>query len=87
MSVINTTNNTVVGTILVGTDPFGVAVNPSDSRVYVTNIGNNTVSVIVEPLGSPALVGYSPQWLILTLASLLLIGGYLLRKNKLRLNS
>ena len=32
--------------ILVGTEPFGVAVTPDGSKVYVANQGSNSVSVI-----------------------------------------
>jgi YVTN family beta-propeller protein len=46
VSVIQTSDNTVVDTIDVGISPFGVAVTPDGSRVYVTNSEDNTVSVI-----------------------------------------
>jgi len=37
---------TVVATVPVGLAPYGVAVNPTTSRIYVANNGNSTVSVI-----------------------------------------
>ena len=46
VSVIDTATNTVVATIPVGTIPFGVAVTPDGTKVYVTNDGSNNVSVI-----------------------------------------
>ncbi|MEO5703099.1 MAG: Calx-beta domain-containing protein [Gammaproteobacteria bacterium] len=46
VSVIDIATNIVTATVPVGLTPFGVAVNPSGSRVYVTNIDSNTVSVI-----------------------------------------
>ncbi len=46
MSVIDTSSNTVVATVPVGSDPYGVAVNPLGTPVYVSNYGSNTVSVI-----------------------------------------
>jgi YVTN family beta-propeller protein len=46
VSVIDTTSNTVAATIAVGNEPFGVAVTPDGSTVYVTNLLSNTVSVI-----------------------------------------
>ena len=46
VSVIDTASNTVTATVAVGTQPFGVAVNPAGTRVYVTNLSSNTVSVI-----------------------------------------
>ena len=41
--------------VTVGNDAFGVAVNPLTNRVYVTNIGDGTVSVIsgLGERGSP----------------------------------
>jgi YVTN family beta-propeller protein len=50
VSVIDTTNNTVVGgPIAVGTTPAGSAVTPDGSKVYVTNFGSKNVSVIARP--------------------------------------
>ncbi|MFD5430272.1 YncE family protein, partial [Streptomyces sp. NPDC127084] len=46
VSVINTTDNTVLTTIPVGTGPRGVAISPDGARAYVTNQGSNNVSVI-----------------------------------------
>jgi YVTN family beta-propeller protein len=46
VSVIDTTTNTVIATIPVGTTPFGVAVSPDGSTAYVTNVNSNSVSVI-----------------------------------------
>jgi YVTN family beta-propeller protein len=57
-------------TIPVGSDPFGVAVNPSNGLVYVTNSGSGNVSVLdgldAAPIGSvpvgadPVGVAYDP---------------------------
>jgi YVTN family beta-propeller protein len=47
VSVIDPASNTVIGTpIPVGIDPFGVAVTPDGSKVYVTNFYSNNVTVI-----------------------------------------
>jgi YVTN family beta-propeller protein len=46
VSVINTSNNTVVKTITVGTNPFAVAVDQAGKNVYVANYGSANVSVI-----------------------------------------
>ncbi|MSO17772.1 MAG: YncE family protein, partial [Acidimicrobiia bacterium] len=46
VSVINTTNNTVSATILVGTAPIGVAITPDGTKAYVANNGTDSVSVI-----------------------------------------
>jgi DNA-binding beta-propeller fold protein YncE len=42
--------NTVSTTIAVGRSPLWAAVSPGGTRVYVTNSGDNTISVIsTEP--------------------------------------
>jgi YVTN family beta-propeller protein len=46
VSVIDTSDNTVVATIPVGTSPIGVAAHPDGTFVYVTNEADDTVSVI-----------------------------------------
>ena len=46
VSVIDPATNTVVATLSVGQDPYGVAASPADARVYVANRTSNTVSVI-----------------------------------------
>ncbi|MEO8101152.1 MAG: choice-of-anchor D domain-containing protein, partial [Betaproteobacteria bacterium] len=46
VSVIDTPTNSVVATIPVGVNPYGVAVNPAGSRVYVSNQNASSVSVI-----------------------------------------
>jgi YVTN family beta-propeller protein len=70
VSVIDTTNNTVVETIPVGRKPFGVAVTPDGSKVYIANSGDNTVSVIETATntvtGSPIAVGTDPVGVAVT---------------------
>jgi YVTN family beta-propeller protein len=46
VSVINTTNNSIVATVLVRSYPYGVAVSPDGTKIYVTNQNGNDVSVI-----------------------------------------
>jgi len=46
VSVIDTATNTLIATVPVGSYPFGVAVNPTETKVYVANRGSSTVSVI-----------------------------------------
>jgi YVTN family beta-propeller protein len=46
VSVIRTSDNTVVATVTVGTGPIGVAVTPSGAYAYVANYGSNSVSLI-----------------------------------------
>jgi DNA-binding beta-propeller fold protein YncE len=48
--VINGRTNAVTGTIGVGSHPEGVAVSPRTGEIYVTNHGDNTVSVIGQYL-------------------------------------
>jgi YVTN family beta-propeller protein/autotransporter-associated beta strand protein len=46
VSVINTETQAIVGSIPVGTEPFGSAATPDGRFVYVANVVSNTVSVI-----------------------------------------
>jgi YVTN family beta-propeller protein len=46
VSVISTSDNTVIETIPVGAMPTGVSVSPDGKYVYVSNYGGSTVSVI-----------------------------------------
>jgi YVTN family beta-propeller protein len=46
VSVIDTADNTVTGTVAVGGDPSGVAITPDGNLAYVTNYSSNDVSVI-----------------------------------------
>jgi YVTN family beta-propeller protein len=45
VSVIDSSTNTVIGTISVGSQPNGIAFNPTNNDMYVAN-GQGTVSVI-----------------------------------------
>ena len=46
VSVIDTSNNSVIATIPVRDEPAGLAINPNGTRVYVANTSSNRVSVI-----------------------------------------
>ena len=46
LSVLDTRTHTVIATIDVGANPWGVAVDPDADTVYVTNSGDGTVSVV-----------------------------------------
>jgi YVTN family beta-propeller protein len=46
VKVIDTTTNTVLTSVELGSNPYGVAVNPAGTRVYVTISGENDVAVI-----------------------------------------
>src|SRR5216684_3286431 len=63
VSVIDTVTNTVIATIPVGLNPFGVAVSFDRSKVYFTHV--DTVSVIDTAtntvIGSPIPVQLDPR--------------------------
>jgi YVTN family beta-propeller protein len=46
VSVIDVTSNTVVTTINVGNGPYGIAVDQTTNKVYVTNQNDKTISII-----------------------------------------
>ena len=46
VTVIDAVTNTVLGSVISGSIPFGVAVHPSGNLVYSTNSGEDSVSVI-----------------------------------------
>jgi YVTN family beta-propeller protein len=46
VTVIDTTTNTVIGTINVGATPDGVVLKPDGSRLYVSSTAGNTVTVV-----------------------------------------
>jgi YVTN family beta-propeller protein len=69
VSVINTSNNTVVATIPVGANPIGIAVTPNGDFVYVGNRLANTVSVIstaTDTVVDTVTVGSSPLQVAIT---------------------
>jgi len=61
VSVIDTATNTVVATIPVGLDPFGVAITPDGTRAYVTINGDNTVSVFDTTSNTVAATGINSR--------------------------
>src|SRR5205823_4460329 len=67
VTVIDTTTNAVLGgPIAVGSEPNGVAVDPTNHRAYVANNGSNTVMVIDTTtntvVGAPIPAGASPGY-------------------------
>jgi YVTN family beta-propeller protein len=46
VTVIKTSNDLIVSTIPVGTEPSGLAITPDGAHLYVSNQGSNSVSVI-----------------------------------------
>jgi YVTN family beta-propeller protein len=65
VTVVDTATDAVVGTpISVGNTPSSVVVNPTGTRVYVTNAGDSTVSVIdttSNPPGTIATITVGPE--------------------------
>ena len=46
IGIANAQGYSVIATVPVGNDPFGVAINPANGLVYVANSDSGTVSVI-----------------------------------------
>ena len=71
VSVIATSNNTMVANIPVGLDPQAIVYDPANGYLYVTNAGSNNVSIIdtttdklvgsVSVRSSPGYAYYAPQ--------------------------
>jgi uncharacterized protein (TIGR03437 family) len=70
VSVINTTSNSVIATVDVGSQPNGIAITPDETRAYVTNGGGavwvlatagNTVLAKVSVGGYPTAVAITPD--------------------------
>lgn len=69
VSVINTTNNTLVTTIPVGSHPIAVATTPDAARVYVANQNSANVSVIntaTNAVIATVAVGIGPSGVAIT---------------------
>jgi len=72
VAVVNTTSNQVTATIPVGTDPIALAVTPDNSRLYVANNGDGTISGFntvdqsarTPPISLGALPGAAPLWVL-----------------------
>jgi YVTN family beta-propeller protein len=56
VSIIDGSNNRVVGLVGVGANPFPIAVNAATNMVYVANSYDSTVSVIDDSANPPAVV-------------------------------
>ncbi|AET66069.1 YVTN family beta-propeller repeat protein [Desulfosporosinus orientis DSM 765] len=46
VSVIDEKTNTPIGSISMGSGPYGIGINPTTSKIYVANFGSNNISVI-----------------------------------------
>jgi YVTN family beta-propeller protein len=46
ISVIDGSKNSVISTIRVGTNPYGLVYNPTNHDIYVANYSSNTISII-----------------------------------------
>ncbi len=70
VSVVAIATNTVLPSILVGNNPYGIAITPDGKYAYVVNNVDGTVSVIAiatnTVVGSPIHVGSGPQYIAIT---------------------
>ncbi|SFE81799.1 40-residue YVTN family beta-propeller repeat-containing protein [Paenibacillus algorifonticola] len=63
VSIINTTQDIVSGTIAVGSGPYGLSANPAGTKLYVANQSANSVSVVnldTQTVEATIAVGASP---------------------------
>ena len=63
VSIINGGNNIVINTVLTGSIPNAIAINPVSNKIYVTNFGTNNVTVIdgaTNSVSATVPVGTSP---------------------------
>lgn len=56
VSVIRTSDNTVIGSVRVGTNPEQMALNSAGTKLYVTNYGSSNVSVVNVSGQTPTLI-------------------------------
>ncbi|MCV7280488.1 tandem-95 repeat protein [Mycolicibacterium flavescens] len=77
VTVIDTVNNTVIGTLNAGPTPDALAVKPDGTRLYVSSVENNTVTVLNTATGavvktiavaSPTAIAMSPRGDVLYVA-------------------
>lgn len=71
ISIIQASDNTLVGTVPVGNEPDGMAYDPKNKKLYVANHGDNTITVIRTtdntvigsiPVGNaPQKIAYNPH--------------------------
>jgi YVTN family beta-propeller protein len=69
VAVMDTATDTVIATVSVGSGPYGLVVNPAETRVYVTNYFSDTVSVIdtaTQKVTATVPVGKGPTGITLT---------------------
>lgn len=66
VSVINTATNTVIATIPVGIAPFGVAVSPDGSKVYVTGEVVSVIATAMNTVTATIPVGIAPTGVAVT---------------------
>jgi YVTN family beta-propeller protein len=46
VSVINSTNSTLLKNIVVGSEPVALLFNPSNNNIYVANVVSNSISIV-----------------------------------------
>ena len=68
VAVVNTLESTLVATIPVGKNPYALAVTPDNTKLYVANQGDSTISGFntqgsSQRVGSPVSTSAAPIWL------------------------
>ncbi|HEY6347720.1 MAG TPA: YncE family protein [Bryobacteraceae bacterium] len=68
VSVIDTSNNTVIATVMVGTQPQGIAVTPDGASVYVANCGGDVwvIDTASNKVATKFLAGACPTGVAIT---------------------
>lgn len=68
VSVIDTSSNTVMATVMVGSQPQGVAITPDGSSVYVANCGGDVfvIDTSTNKVATKVLVGGCPTGVAIT---------------------
>ena len=44
VSIINTATNVIIGSVVVGRNPWGICISPDGTKLYVTNNGSSTIN-------------------------------------------
>lgn len=61
LRILDGSNDGDIGKVTIGTNPYGVAVNPATGKIYSANFGSNDVTMIAEQTSSiPLTVNVTP---------------------------
>ena len=64
VTVLDGSTNTIISTVQVGQNPYGIGINPNANKIYVGNSGSSTVSVIDGSFSSTSTAPSAPQNLV-----------------------